>query len=71
MPTHIVMDRSGDTRHHFKAPDAAAAEKRFRELTQRGFAAVALGENGAENRVIKTFDQDVERTLFMPQLVGG
>ena len=71
MPTHIVMDRSGDTRHHFTATDAAVAEKRFRELTQRGFTAVALGENGAENRVLKRFDPDVERTLFVPQLVGG
>jgi hypothetical protein len=71
MPTHIVMDRSGDTRHHFTAADAAVAEKRFHELTQRGFTAIALGENGAENRVLKKFDQDVERTLFMPQLVGG
>lgn len=65
------MDRSGDTRRHVKAADAAAAEQRFRELTQRGFTAVALGENGAENRVLKKFDVDVERTLFIPQLEGG
>jgi hypothetical protein len=71
MPTQIVMDRSGDTRHQFDAADAARAEKRFRELTQRGFKAIALGENGAENRVLKAFDPEVERTMFIPQLEGG
>jgi hypothetical protein len=71
MPTQIVMDRSGDSRHQFEAADAAEGERRFRELTGRGFTAVALGENGNDNRVIKTFDPNVERTLFIPQLEGG
>ena len=71
MPTQIIMDRRGDTRHQFDAADAARAEERFRGLTQRGFKAIALGENGAENKLINEFDPLVERTLFIPQLQGG
>ena len=36
MPTQIVMDATGDTRHEFDPADAAAvaeAENRFRDLT--------------------------------------
>jgi hypothetical protein len=74
MAVQIVMDRTGDTRHEFDATDAKAvalAEKRFRELTGRGFRAVALGEGGNPGKVIGRFDPQVERTLFIPQLQGG
>jgi hypothetical protein len=42
MPTQIVMDHTGDTRHNFDAKDAQAilsAEQRFKKLTGRGFTA--------------------------------
>jgi hypothetical protein len=74
MAVQIVMDRAGDTRHEFDATDAKAvalAEKRFRDLTGRGFRAVALGEGGSPGKVIGRFDPEVERTLFIPQLQGG
>ena len=71
MPIQIVMDRSGDTRHEFDATDLVRAEERFRELTQRGYSAVALGEAGTDNRLLRTFDPQSERTLFIPQLEGG
>jgi hypothetical protein len=68
------MDRSGDTRHEFDAADASAvalAERRFRELTGKGFRAVALGKDGAPGELKRTFDPTVEQTLFIPQLQGG
>ena len=71
MPTQIVMDRWEYSRHQFDAADAAPAEERFRQLTKRGFKAIALGENGAPNKLINKFDPQVERTLFIPQLQGG
>jgi hypothetical protein len=74
MGVQIVMDGSGDTRHAFDASDAtaiAAAEERFKELTGRGFRAVALGKNGGPGRLISTFDRSEEETLFIPQLQGG
>ena len=74
MAVHIVMDRSGDTRHEFDIADTkgvALAEARFRELTGKGFRAVALGKDGAPGEVIGKFDREVEQTLFIPQLQGG
>jgi hypothetical protein len=74
MALQIVMDRSGDARHEFDGADAEAvaqAEKRFRALTGKGFRAVALGKDGTPDRLLKSFEPDIERTLFIPQLQGG
>jgi hypothetical protein len=74
MSVQIVMDRSGDTRHEFDAADAAAvelAEGRFRELTRKGFRAVALGKDGGPGELMRNFDPQVEQTMFIPQLEGG
>jgi hypothetical protein len=74
MGFQIIMDRSGDTRHEFDAADlvsTARAEERFRQLTGKGFRAVALGRDGSGGSVIDRFDPKVEQTLFIPQLAGG
>jgi hypothetical protein len=73
MAVQIVMDHTGDTRHHFNPGDAQAvaeAEMRFMELTGAGFtAAKRLGEGKSE--VVKSFDPTAEETLFIPRLQGG
>jgi hypothetical protein len=74
MGVQIVMDRSGDTRHEFDVTDARAvglAERRFKELTGKGFRAVALTKDGDQGRLVGRFDPNVEETLFIPQLQGG
>ena len=74
MAVQIVMDRNGDTRHEFDFADPntiARAEERFRELTGKGFRAVALGKDGNPGTLLDKFDPLVERTLFIPQLQGG
>jgi hypothetical protein len=74
MPIHIVMDQQGDTRHCFELTDREAlanAESRFRELSGKGFRAVALGKEDAPSVLLKEFDPTVEQTLFIPQLQGG
>jgi hypothetical protein len=74
MHVHIVMDRSGDTRHEFDPcmlNDVSRAEDRFRELTGLGFRSVALGRDGAPGKLMQAFDARVEETLFIPQLQGG
>jgi hypothetical protein len=70
----IVMDRFGDTRHEFDVKDAEAvarAEERFRQLTGAGFRAAALSSDGSPGKLIRKFDKEVEKTLFVPQLQGG
>jgi hypothetical protein len=74
MAVQIVMDRTGDTRHEFDVADSKAvarAEERFRQLTGKGFRAVALSGDGTPGKVLGKFDPEVEQTLFMPQLQGG
>ena len=73
MPTQIVMNRNGDTRHYFDANDAAAltkAEERFKELMGEGFTAAVRIKPGEVAR-INWFDPKAEETLFFPRLVGG
>ena len=73
MAVQIVMDHTGDTRHHFNPADAQAvaeAEARFMELTGAGFtAAKRLGDGKSE--VVRSFDPTAEETLFIPRLQGG
>jgi hypothetical protein len=74
MNIHIIMDETGDTRHFFDCRDPkalAGAERRFRELTSRGFRAVALARGGAPSLLVREFDPTAEQTLFIPQLHGG
>lgn len=73
MATQIVMDQSGDTRHHFDATDREAvadAEERFRQLTGAGFTAAVCTAPG-DAALTRSFDPTAEETLFFPRLVGG
>lgn len=73
MAVHIVLDVTGDTRSYFDKNDAgdlAEAERRFKELTGKGFtAAVRVG--AGEVSQMRAFDPTAEETLFYPRLVGG
>lgn len=74
MPMHKVMDSTGHSEKAWEQSDVvsvADAEKRFKELTGRGFLAVEPGKNGDPGRVLKSFDPNVETTIFQPALQGG
>jgi hypothetical protein len=71
--SQIVMDHTGDTRHHFDAADreaVARAKERFRKLTGAGFTVVVRTASG-DAAVTRSFDPTAEETLFFPRLVGG
>jgi hypothetical protein len=73
MAMQIVMDRTGDSRHHFDPSDpqeVAKAERRFYELTNLGFTGAARTGPG-QVRQIRSFDPNAEETVFFPRLVGG
>ncbi len=73
MAIQIVMDRTGDSRHHFDPNDEkelANAEQRFRELTAAGFTAAVRTGPGHVSR-IRSFDPNAEETVFFPRLIGG
>jgi len=53
MAIQIVMDHTGDTRHHFNPDDAQAlakAEERFKKLTGLGFTAAVRTASGGSPR---------------------
>jgi len=73
MAMQIVMDSTGDSRHHFDPNDAqevAKAERRFYELTKLGFTAAARAGPGQVSQ-IRSFDPSAEETVFFHRLVGG
>jgi hypothetical protein len=73
MATQIVMDHTGDTRHHFDADDLEAlakAERRFKSLTAVGFTAATRDSAGTVT-LSRSFDPTAQETLFFPRLVGG
>ncbi len=73
MATQIVMDHSGDSRHHFDAKDLnalAEAERRFKVLTGSGFTAATRQANG-DVSLVRSFDSKAEETVFYPRLIGG
>jgi hypothetical protein len=49
----------------------ALAEERFRDLTGKGFRAVAWAVTAVPASSCARFDPQVEQTLFIPQLQGG
>ena len=54
MAMQIVMDRTGDSRHHYDPSDAqevAKAERRFYELTNVGFTAAARTGPGQVSQI--------------------
>lgn len=73
MAIQIVMDRRGDSRHHFNADDTqelARAEQRFYELTDAGVTAAVRTGSGQVSQ-IRSFDPTARETVFFPRLVGG
>src|SRR5258708_12826986 len=71
MAMQIVMDRTGDSRHHFDPNDAqgvAKAERRFYELTKLGFTAAARPGPGQVSQ-IRSFDPNAEEPVFFPRLL--
>ena len=73
MAIQIVMDQTGDTRHHFNPEDMQAlakAEERFKKLTALGYTAAVRTASGGVSKV-QSFDPNAEETVFFPRLVGG
>lgn len=74
MPVHQVMSRTGGhDEHAFDKADivsVAEAERRFKELTAKGFVAWTPGPAGEPGTLVKAFDPAAD-VVFQPQLQGG
>ena len=70
MATQIVMDHTGDTRHHFDAKDLKAlaeAERRFKALTGNGFTAATRQASG-DVSLARSFDPNAEGDGVLPSV---
>lgn len=47
------------------------ARKRFNELRAKGYAAYAVGEDGAPGLILQAFDPWAGRIIMAPAMVGG
>jgi hypothetical protein len=68
-----ILDQSGHSTEVFDKADKVsmeAAEKRFTELTGKGFRAAEKKGDGKHD-VGKTFNPDANDMVFVPPLAGG
>lgn len=73
MATQIVMDHTGDTRHHYdpiNSRELLEAERRFNALIGEGYTAAKRTSPGQTMR-LRSFDPTAEETVFFPRVVGG
>ena len=74
MLVQVVMNRSGDTRHMIDPADAVsmeAARARFEKLTKGGYTAVGFRTLDDQGKALRSFDPNIKKMLFIPQLKGG
>jgi hypothetical protein len=77
MARYIVMDPSGHSTFQFdpsSMADLAEAERRFKDLLQKGYVPAYQGGEGKHHvpvQTARTFDSSIEETLFIPALKGG
>ena len=73
MPKLLVMDHTGHSVQAFDPNDVVSlqeAERRFAELTGKGFTAAKITGDG-KNPIIRQFDPTAEEILMIPRLRGG
>jgi hypothetical protein len=74
MPKQLVLDHTGHSTHVFDKANTVSleeAERRFKDLTGKGFLAATRPDDGSPGQALKAFDPDAETTVFIPPLQGG
>lgn len=69
-----VMDRKGHTTHVWKKSDPKAVEEArtlYGVLTGAGYRAFNMRKDGRQGVMMKEFDPEAKRMLFMPPFAGG
>ena len=67
-----ILDAHGDTKYTFDPDNPIEvddAEKRFRDLMERGFSAFDV--SAMPGRVMKTFDPQASEVIVTPRYAGG
>lgn len=70
----VVIDQTGDTKviwDSSKKEEVAAARKTFDDLKKKGYWAYSVKKNGEKGEVIQEFDEEAEKIILAPRMVGG
>ena len=74
MPELCVMDHTGDTKIIWDRSDPASVEnakETFEKFKKKGYLAYSVKKDGEKGSVVREFDIDAERLIFIPPIVGG
>ncbi len=74
MAKHLIMDVTGHETIEFDALDKSeleAAMARFEALTKTGHAAATRKKGERDYKVVKSFKDTEDETLFVPAMKGG
>ena len=74
MSKHFIMDVTGHETIEFDATntvDLDAAMERFNKLTKSGHAAATRKTGERDYKVVKSFKDTEDETLFVPAMKGG
>lgn len=69
-----VLDVTGHSKHIWDsevAAEVAAMRTVYDSLTAKGYKAFFVGKDGSEGKPMKSFDEDAEKMIMVPPLVGG
>lgn len=69
-----VMDGTGDTKiiwDSTKKDEVAAAKKTYDDLKKKGYMAYAVKRDGEKGTLIHDFDEEAEKIILAPRMVGG
>tara|TARA_Y100000310_G_scaffold28146_1_gene26798 strand:+ start:2166 stop:2390 length:225 start_codon:yes stop_codon:yes gene_type:complete len=69
-----VLDQTGDTKTIWdpNEPDEVkAAKKQFKSLTEKGYRAFRVDEDGEKDGQMDEFDPGAGKIIFVKQMVGG
>jgi len=69
-----ILDSTGDTKTIWN-PDndveVEMAKKQFEDFKQKGYLAFRVGDKGSKDELMKKFDSEAGKIIFVPPMKGG
>jgi hypothetical protein len=69
-----ILDRTGDTKiiwDSTKKDEVSNAKRTFDDLKKKGYMAYAVKKDGGKGELLHDFDEEAEKIILAPRLVGG
>lgn len=69
-----VLDRTGDTKiiwDSTKKDEVSNAKRTFDDLKKKGYMAYSVKKNGEKGELLQEFDEEAEKIILAPRMVGG